>query len=423
NDSLFFNHLKFKEKDFGFKHSVPLSTSIKFLRFFTFSPGVFYNGMIYTEKIEDRYWVWTDSLKKDGEFIDSVSNGLYYVQGYAPRASISTNPTLYGMYQFKKDGKIEAIRHVFDPNISFSYVPDMKGLVPDYYRTVYNPKTKKTEEYSIFEEGMYNTPTLSGQSGSVSFSLRNNLEMKVKTYSDSAQDTKKIVLIENLNISTSYNVFADSTQRAWSPIDMRSSHSLFNGKLNVSLTAQGSIYAIDSINTVEYIDKYIWESTNKFMRITNAGISLGSSFKSLQGSKTTNTENQPVTDTQDEVIQEITHKEYVDFDIPWDFHINYSLVYSKPYLAQKITQTLSFDGNFSLTPKWKIGFRSGWDFEANKLTYTTVNIYRDLHCWEARFNWVPFGRMKSYGFTIQAKAAILRDLKWDKPKESWYDNR
>ncbi|MBN2519072.1 MAG: LPS-assembly protein LptD, partial [Bacteroidales bacterium] len=123
-----------------------------------------------------------------------------------------------------------------------------------------------------------------------------------------------------------------------------------------------------------------------------------------------------INDTYDE-----DYVPYADFNVPWDFSFDYSLNYTKTLVTPKIIQTLSFRGNVSLTPKWKIGFHSGFDFEEKKLTYTTVNIYRDLHCFEARFNWVPLGRMRSYGFTIRAKSSVLHDLKWDKPRASYHD--
>ena len=426
NDSLFFNHLEFEKdkNDFGFKHSVPLSTSIKFLRFFTFSPGVSYNGMVYTKKIVDRYWDWENEEETRGSFKDSIVEGFNYIHGYAPRASVSINPVLYGMYMFKKGSKVEAIRHVFDPNVSFSFVPDMKNLVADYYdSSAINPLTGKREEYSIYEGGMYGTPTLPGRSGNINFSLRNNVEMKIKKYTDTTQEVKKIKIIDNLSMSTSYNVYADETrQQKWRPIGMSTSNRFFNGKLNIRFTATGNMYAIDSLTEKAYTDKFIWESTDKILRITNGRISFGTSFSSSQGKK-------EKSETQDTEVEQLTNPElelypgYVDFDVPWNFSFDYSFVYSKPGLSYNITQTLNFSGNLSLTPKWKITFRSGWDFDKNKLTYTTFSLHRDLHCWEARFNWVPFGRMKSYGFTITAKSSILRDLKWDKPKESWYDNR
>ena len=112
--------------------------------------------------------------------------------------------------------------------------------------------------------------------------------------------------------------------------------------------------------------------------------------------------------------------DYIDFDIPWNLNINYTLRYTKPIFEKTITQSLDFNGNIKLTPKWKIGFRSGYDFIDKNLTHTSLDIYRDLHCWEMLFKWIPFGYHQSYNFTIRVKASTLQDLKWEKKKD-WYD--
>ena len=110
----------------------------------------------------------------------------------------------------------------------------------------------------------------------------------------------------------------------------------------------------------------------------------------------------------------------MNFNIPWNLKIDYTLRYSKPTFEKNITKSLNFSGEVKLTKKWKFGFRSGYDFEEKNLTYTTIDIYRDLHCWEMLFKWIPFGFHKSYSFTIRVKASTLKDLKWEK-KKNWYD--
>ena len=102
---------------------------------------------------------------------------------------------------------------------------------------------------------------------------------------------------------------------------------------------------------------------------------------------------------------------FVDFNIPWTLNMNYNVRYSKPQLQSSVIQTLNFSGDFSLTKRWKIGFNSGYDFELKDLSYTSIDIYRDLHCWEMSFNWIPIGPRQSYLFTIRVKSAILQDLK------------
>lgn len=112
---------------------------------------------------------------------------------------------------------------------------------------------------------------------------------------------------------------------------------------------------------------------------------------------------------------------YVDFDIPWSLHMDYNFRYTKPFEDHSIIQSLRFGGDFSLTPKWKIGFNSGYDFKAKKVTTTNMTIRRDLHCWEMNVSVVPFGRYRSYSFQINIKSAILKDLSYEK-QDSWYDN-
>jgi len=113
--------------------------------------------------------------------------------------------------------------------------------------------------------------------------------------------------------------------------------------------------------------------------------------------------------------------DYVDFNVPWNLNIRYNLNYNKPRDEAQISQTLNFSGDLSLTPSWRIQFSSGYDFKAKDFTMTNINIYRDLHCWEMRFGVVPFGSRKSWNFTIQVKASILKDLKYH-TQRSWYDN-
>ena len=118
---------------------------------------------------------------------------------------------------------------------------------------------------------------------------------------------------------------------------------------------------------------------------------------------------------------EINYSSYVDFTIPWTLGVDYNFRYTKPYDDSKIIQSIRLRGDFSLTPKWKIGFNSGFDFERMEVTTTNLSIHRDLHCWEMSVIMVPFGKYRSYSFTINIKSAILKDLQYEKG-DSWYDN-
>ena len=230
------------------------------------------------------------------------------------------------------------------------------------------------------------------------FSLGNILEMK--TYSkDTLSPIKKIKLLEGLNISSSYNLLADSMRFA--NINISGRTRLFN-KFDITFNSSYDPYQIVDGNRV---NKYYFSKTCLPARFTNANASLN--FRLNGGEK--NEDNN------------INHwLDYVDFNIPWNLSVNYTMSYNKQSFAQKLNQSLNFSGDLKLTEKWKIGFNSGYDFEAKDLSYTSLNIYRDLHCWEMLVKWIPFGYRQSYNFTIRVKASVLQDLKWEKKKD-WYD--
>mgnify|MGYP006280102651 CR=1 FL=1 len=412
-DSLLFNHFEFEDVKTGFRHDIPMSVNFKFLRIINFSPSVNYYGRLFTHQTEKK-WV-TDSIDNEGDIYGSIvterKEKLSYAHTYAPSASVSANPTLYGMYSFREDFRINAIRHVIDPSASINFIPNMSDFVRSYRDTVLNRSTGRIQTYSRYEQELYNVPNYSRRNASLSLSLRNNLEMKLRPKSDTAAEAKKVKIIDNLNMSTNYNFFKDSMR--WAPVSMSANTNLFNRKLNIRLSATGDMYDyVRTENGFSEVDRYVWEDSDKLLRITRASISMGSSFNNTFGGGEDEEESEEATETG---------PGYGYFNVPWSFGFNYNLNYRKNYEESRITQTLSFNGNFSLTKNWKINFSSGYDFDNRELTYTRVNIFRDLHCWQMNFYFIPFGRMRSYGFTISAKAALLQDLKYDKPRESWYD--
>jgi hypothetical protein len=438
-DSLLFTPEVFDEMDMGFQHQIPLSANFKLFRNFNISPRIQYTGNIYTR---------SKRLRWDPDYIDPETGinkpmviqdtvyGFQYAHSYLPSISMSFNPKIYGLFQFKNpESKVVAIRHVMSPTLGFSFVPDMTGLVPNYYDTVQVDTLGNTRVYSYYENGIYGTPSLNGRSGSINFSLNNNIEMKLRSASDTTEEMRKIKLLDNLRFSTSYNIYADSLKLA--PISFSGYTSILEGRFRLNFSGSLDPYALNPdgrrINTFEL------KQSGKPVRLTrfNAGLDFRLSSKQKPGSAIDETSRQrgisdmPMSMSQMgeeeeeevDIIQamEESYSEYVDFSIPWDLSIRYNFNYSKPQFESNITQTLNFSGNVRLTNKWRIGVTSGWDFERNTLTYTSVNIFRDLHCWEMRLSWIPIGYHQSYTFSINAKASILRDLKYERRK-SWYDN-
>ena len=419
-DSLLFTNASLKNFQNGFQHSIPISANFKALKMINITPKINYTGRLYTHTIE-KYWdpEYYDSEEGTtyGKIISDTINKFAYGHDYSTQISVSVNPTVYGMFQPNPKifgDKISAVRHVLTPSASFSYAPDLGDYKPDYYRSFNYLRTDQkdstgiTETYSIFEGGIYGTPSSSGKSGNINLSLGNNIEMKVKNDNDTTDEFKKIKILEKLSFSTSYSVFADSLR--WSPIRFSGSTKLFNKQISLKFGGTVDPYMIDSSGT-KY-NSYEMLNNNKLGRLTSANfdISFSLSPKNFQKDK----------EAEDELIGDL-YEDYIDWDVPWSLRVNYGIKYTKPKFESDITQTLRFSGDLSFTKKWKMGISSGYDLEKNEFTYTTFDLYRDLHCWEMRMNFVPFGTRKSYNFVISVKSSILKDLRRQKTR-SWYDN-
>jgi hypothetical protein len=320
------------------------------------------------------------------------------------------------MYQFKGNF-IKAIRHMVTPSVSFSYTPNWGDPILGYYRYIDND-TNQTypTKYSIFERSVYGGPPAQ-KSGMVSFTLSNNIEMKVRNRKDTVLGERKIALIDDLTFRISYDIARDSLN--WSPLTVNGRTSLIKG-LSIQYGSTWDIYARDArgqrINVTE------WKLNRRLIRLDNTSWDLGFSY-SLSSDKVKG-KKQPTKGTEMEQQDLIDYYDYyVDFDIPWSFSFNYNFHYGKTYSASsltrvsQLTQTLNFNGQLNITPKWKITLTSGWDFVHSQISYTSIDVYRDLHCWEMRFGWIPKGGQQSWNFSINVKASMLQDLKLNKKKD------
>jgi hypothetical protein len=382
-----------KEFQNGMKHNVPISTSFKVLKNFTVNPTFNYSEIWYLESVQKNLNTQTNQIE-----IDTLNN---FVRGNSYNTAISLTTKIYGMYQYR--GKvIKALRHVMTPSVGFSYTPENKSGLRNY-----TDSTGKSYEYSIFENGIYGRPNTT-KAGLVNLSLLNNFEMKVRNRKDSLGKDTKIKLLENLSFSSSYNVAADSLN--WSNIIIGARTYILK-KISLNFNSSFDPYVLDSnttTNQITRINTSELERNGRLGRLTSASLAIGFSLRS----KTTNTPKESNYGTEEELEYIRANPEaYIDFNVPWTLNMNYNIRYSKPQYQSDLIQTLNFSGDFSLTPKWKVGFNSGYDFELKDLSYTSVDIYRDLHCWEMSFNWIPFGQRQSYLFTIKVKSAILQDLK------------
>jgi len=420
-DSLLFKQKMYDDFRYGMQHSIPISSSIKILKYFNLTNAVGFNDKMYGNYIQ-KTWI-NDTLIQNNDTVvgyvktDTIS-GFRQAIDFNFSSSLSTK--LYGMLQFKK-GPVRAIRHVLTPNVGFSYRPDFGAKSWGYYKEVQKDTTGNIQRYSVFSNGIFGSPP-DKKSGSLNFSLSNNLEMKVRSRKDTVTGMRKIVLIENFTISTSYDLAKDSMR--WSRINMNGHTRLFKN-VQIQYGSQWDPYALDSTHT-RNINVFEWDKNHRLLRLVNTSWNFGLNWNisSQQFQKKEAQQLQEKVPLNPEIEQIISQPgDYINWNNAWSANINYTFRYQSNFNATKnamkheIIQSLSFSGDLSITSKWKLSVMSGYDFKNSKITYTSVNIIRDLHCWEMRLNWIPIGGMKSWNFQINVKASVLQDLKLTKKKD------
>ena len=404
----------------GIKHTVPISTSFKALKYVTISPSFNYGERWYTQQIRKKYNTTTKQIE--------ISDTIYgFTRNYDYSFSVGASTKIYGTFMpLNPKSKIKGIRHVMTPNISFSIKPDFGNPSYGMYENIeyFDEKGLPVSyRYPIHEGSIYGTAS-AGRSGSIGFGINNTLEMKMVNTKDtvSKEAFTKVKLLDQLSINGSYNLAADSLNLS-----------------NINIAARTKVAGID-LNFGAILDPYAMQDghlVNQFQfsrngqlaRLTSANMSFGLSFKSKEG-KEKEKEKEKLTPEQrnESDLLKIRQKsgdipEYADFSVPWDLSANYSFRYSKPdpTKTSTVTQTVDFNGNISMTKQWKIGFSSGLDVQKLQVTFTQFNIFRDLHCMQMSLNLVPFGYRQSYSFTIRATSTLLQDLKLSK-RQSYYDN-
>ncbi len=401
-DSLLFREESLDEIQNGFSHYIPFSTSFNLMNYFNVTPSFNYSERWYFKTME-KSWN-ADSARVEERTVEGFQAGRDY------QANLAVSTIVYGMYQFKS-GYIKAIRHVMKPTASFGYRPDYSQEKYGYYKTVQSDINGNTSRYSIFEKTVYGGPA-GGAYANLNFSLDNNIEMKVNTNSDTGETVKKVKIFESLSISGDYNFIADSMNLGDFRINGRTT--LFD---KVALQFSGTLnpYAYDENN--KNYDEFLIDNGGPLAQLTNANMNLSIS---LNQSKDKGNKKY----SKEELNNFYSHPEnFIEFDIPFNLAVSYGLQYTKDGNAESIMrQTSSFSGDLKLTPKWKVGFNTWYDLTEGRFTNASLNFQRDLHCWEMRLDWIPFGQQQRWNFQINVKASILQDLKYNMQSPPW-DNR
>jgi hypothetical protein len=397
-------------------------------KYFTGTASASFNEIWYLQKINYYYNPTQERVDKIVE--DGFNRVSYY------NSSFSLNTNLYGFYNFKK-GKIQTIRQHIQPSFAFSYTPDFSDPSFGYYQEVQVNDEGATQRFSRHQGFIYGGAPL-GESRALSINIRSVLEAKLLTESDTAEaTTKKIPLMENIDLGTSYNFAADSFQLA--PISIRARTSFFDRKLSVNFSTTLDPYATAAYTTsneqqsVRKINEYAWNNGQGLGTIRNASLNLNASLNPSSAKNQGEVRDQITDDflQQGGIMNEVVESEinrivtdpsqYIDWSIPWNVTFGYNLAYNKQTNGtQNITQTVNISGDVSISDKWKINLNTGYDAQANEITQTMIGIARDLHCWQMNVNWIPFGKFTSYSIDIRVKSSLLSDLKVSR-RRSFFD--
>ncbi|THD66859.1 LPS-assembly protein LptD [Robertkochia marina] len=420
-DSLLFTDQMFDDAKVGFRHTIPVSTNFKLFKHFSTSMSFNYNEtwQLKTIDIGD----YNQELQLQPR--DTIS-GFDRFATYNFNASVGT--TLYGTFNFNPEGKIQAIRHTIRPNIGYGYAPAF-----DQYYDEYIDQNGDVRQFTRFEGGLFGTPGLNN-SNNLNFAVSNVVEAKVRDRDTTKLEPKKIKLLNNLNFSTSYNLAIDSLN--WSPLRMSGNTQLLNNKMSVNFGATFDPYALD--NAGNRIDVFNLENGGSIFRITQANVNVSysidnSTFSSerelddntdsggrpddLFGSGRDFSDKRTFGREREDSGSDEPMKLY-SAKVPWNFRMAYAVTYSNNRRQNEITNnSLMVSGNVDLTPKWRVGISSGYDFKQKGVTYTQFRFDRMMDSWQMNFQWVPFSSRASWFFTIGLRSSLLSDLKWEQRRE------
>ena len=424
-----FGPMMFDNAKYGMKHTIPLSTNFKLLKYLSVSTSANYNEVWTQNMIKyNDFDIETNSIKKD------TINKIGAFREYSFSASMGT--TIYGTVNFGEDKKIQSIRHTIRPTISYSNRPSFE----QYYDTYIIDAEGNTAEYTRYQNSLFGVPGRN-LSNSMSIGLSNNFEAKVRNDKDStSNELKKVVLLNNFNISTAHNFAADSLR--WSPIRMGSGFSVLKDKMSINFGATFDPYALNENNI--RINTYNILNGGGLLRLTSANINMNYSITSNELKGKENKEDNEEKSQSYNMIESTSSggrdddlfgraedfsdrrmnaendkpvPKYPSYrtEIPWDLTFAYSLTYNNNRRQRDFTNnSLMFSGNIELTPKWEVGLSSGYDFKGKGFTYTQLRFNRDLNSWRLNFSWVPFSDRSSWNFFIGIKSGLLSDIKYEK---------
>lgn len=418
-DSLFFRPEMFAEGRTAMQHQIPINTNFKIFKYISVPISFNYNE------------VWTmNTIRKEYDFLTNTEhikkiNGFDSFRTYNFSTSLGT--TIYGTFLFGKNRKIQGIRHTVRPSISYNYSPSFDQYYDEYPIDAIG-NTRRI--YTRFEGGLYGTPS-NVYASSIGINLANAFEAKLKSPDSTQTESKKLMLLNAFNLSTAYNMAADSLR--WRELNINAGTTLLDGKLGLNLIGRLDPYALDNAN--RRINKFNIDNGGSLFRLTGANFTVNYSFSSQDFEGKTESNNQQgfrnggreddlfgsdmQTNRNRNTNQEkkTTPSAFYSIKIPWDIRLAYSVTYANDRRQRAITSnSLMVSANVDINSKWKIGVSTGYDFVKQGVTFTQFRFERDLLSWKMDFSWVPIGDNTYWTFFIGIKSSMLQDIKWNKNK-------
>jgi LPS-assembly protein len=410
---------------YGAHHSIPISLSLPPLGAFQISPSVNY----------DETWFQTRSMRTWNPLtkrLDTTfTKGFYSARDMSFGVGVST--TIFGLITARnKNAKIQAIRHEVRPTIGFSYHPDFNKR--NYYYTQID-SAKNIGRFSYYDQRNIFFPYSSNSSGSITFSLDNNIQMKVRSKTDTANGgLKKVPILDALSFNTSYDLFADSF--GLSLFNVNATTNLFN-KLNI--TAGATLDPYDVNDNGQRIQSLLWKRKPLTLgRLLRGNISMSSQFHGGDKTKPNSKSgvqpydnNRTAGYSNDEYQNELMDIRnnpgmYADFNIPWSINFSYALTIDRLFnLTTKafktiFNQNVNFGGTLNITPKWQLSLNGSYNITLKQLGIIPISISREMHCWQMSISISPVGRSRFYSINISPKSGLLRDLKINRTR-TFYD--
>lgn len=414
-DSTFFSRQTLDDMRGGLKHSAPLSGNFNLLKYLNFSYNFDYTSRWYYRYQTKFYDDTPDTLNGRPVYILTQDKyGFKMIRDFGLSGGFNTR--LYGIMQFKK-GKLKAIRHVFSPSLNYRFRPDFSQPRWKYYDYVQSDTSGNKQLYSFYQNNIYGTASR-GKEAAIGLSFSNNIEIKRYSKKDTITHTKKIPILDNFGLSLFYNFAKDSQNLE--PLSFSGNTKILE---YVNITFNGSLdwYTYDKYSN-NRLKTYRITTDKRLTRLTNFNISINGAYTSKQHKDKMVSQTATNYALDDKVFNQPIAS--VNFEVPWSVRYGYNFYIRKFYSNGKdtssITQAINLSGELNITPKWKVSIATGFDITQKKISRTDISVYRDLHCWQLAFNWIPLGIQKSFSIRLNVKSQALSFLQLNKRK-SWFD--